>query len=544
MPDDPNPNPEVPEQTSFPFNQPAPLSNAPIIPEWVKQKTETCAEPNCGNKIDPANTFRDPHTNKQYCVAHEKECENCSTHHYIGEMIEKDRYWYDRDCYAELFAKCPNCKEVVLTEDIYPPTRNNRWQMKNGGCKECSFICNGCQRVADKDYATFQGGDNYCEDCYHELFTNCEECGDTITREEGHYVDDVGEFCQTCYKDKFVKCQGCNTIIERSSANEIVDDYYCDECYQKPGPEAYIGMTETLTNFTYTKKDRYLNLLDKLLPISSKNLKSKHPTIAAGLQDLISFARGGMLTAETVQSYRATLSPEDFPVAYTVWDGAQRSIDEMPNELRQQMEDKPQLVINILASSQMLATLKNNPAMYSLFDQINSLSRESGHPYIKDQIGWARIEIASDKSYMLVDEIQSDHSNAANRLRNDDSLEITKIRKTLRTKYNLDQESFNKLLNEYGSLMKDFPNIATQAVNRFAKNNAIKKIFWHTYESGKKLKDNEPPRSLYEKVPKENFFLPSQEKPFGLNGEFLEKEARQINRMYKLARRMFWKYCC
>ena len=36
---------------------------------------------------------------------------------------------------------------------------------------------------------------------------------------------------------------------------------------------------------------------------------------------------------------------------------------------------------------------------------------------VLDQMGWARLELDPDKEYILVDEIQSDHSGAVNLIR-------------------------------------------------------------------------------------------------------------------------------
>jgi len=51
------------------------------------------------------------------------------------------------------------------------------------------------------------------------------------------------------------------------------------------------------------------------------------------------------------------------------------------------------------------------------------------------------------------------------------------------------------------------------------------------------LKNNEPPKSLYEKTPKENFYLPTKDKPFGLEEEFFEREAKKTILLYKMAAR-------
>lgn len=137
--------------------------------------------------------------------------------------------------------------------------------------------------------------------------------------------------------------------------------------------------------------------------------------------------------------------------------------------------------------------------------------------------------------YILVDEIQSDHLNSAHTLKTSMTSEAHKVAATIKANFNLNDEQFKNVLNEYYNLLKDFPQIANQAITKFAKENGFKKIFWHTYESGKELKNNEPPKSLYTKLPKEHFYNETENRPFNLPGKFFEREAR-VNNWKRLAK--------
>lgn len=552
MTDELPPENQAPESpTSVP--QPAPQQPvAPAIPAWVAARTDSCeynyGAEKCPNKIDPNNpAFVDPTNGGKYCGAHSRECDNCSQQALSFKMtpFKEDSYYsnteyYCENCYPEVFRECPNCKETVHKSQLLPPTRRNTYSMKKGGCKQCADTCYSCDRIIDKEDGNYiYQGDSYCEDCYSENFSYCEECNESYPRDDTRYVENVGDICDHCYNNKFTECSECEKVIEKDDAYDLGDDVFCEECYSEKGPEEWAEYTHQFKGFSYTKKDRYLNILSKMLPITVKDLKSKQPSLANGLSDLISFSKGKPITQEMVQAFRASQKPEEFPVKYTVWDGVQRSID----TLEQSPTDKPQLAINVLASTEMLNKLKSNPALYDLFDSINTISKKSTHPYVKDQIGWIRVEIDPNNEYLLVDEIQSDHSNAGYRLKHtQNDHEINKVRSALKHKYRLSDEDLNKLLEEYVSVLKDFPNIANQAVVKFANQNGIKRIFWHTYDSGMKLKDNSPPKSLYDKTPKENFFMPSPNKPFGLEGEFFEKEAQRADGLYKLARKLYVKW--
>lgn len=505
-----------------------------------------CPIKGCGEVVETNWDNIDADNGLRYCQGHIVKCYECKENHNTDNIKYHGNYDYCEDCFNDNFMMCPNCEEVIDNKDYLKPTpRNrNRNSMVNGGCTECCEKCASCGKVIDKeDNPYYFNGDNYCEDCYCDKFGNCEACSEVYAQDELIYIEDAGSFCDSCYNEKFVKCEKCSETIELNDAVKLNDsEYYCEKCYEPIAKEHYNEYTENFNTLDYTKKDRFLNLLNKLLPIQVKDLKTKHPTIANGLTDLIAFSGGKLLTNEVVDNYRKTLLPEKFEAKYTLWDSdLQRSISNLQNV--DESLKKPQLVINVLASSEMLNKMNAEPAFYDLFGKINDLSRQSGHPYVKNQIGWARVELDPNKEYILVDEIQSDHSNAVFKIqKNRYQEDIAKIRSALIKKYNLTDEGLNKLLDEYSDLLKDFPNIASQAVSKFAQANNFKKIYWHTYESGRKLKDNKPPKSLYTGVPKENFFTPSQDKPFGLEGEFLEREANKTYKMIKLASKLYLKY--
>ena len=636
-----------------------------------------CQYPACQNKLDPIDfvkTIRDPKTNRFYCREHTAPCSRCEQV-FFKEKLQK----FDNGdlicelCYQELFMDCPHCHETIPKEDFLRPNGNEHGRMRNGGCTECAVECSSCERIIDKEVALPEDGDMYCEDCYSETFATCDECNSTIGRDDAEYANDH-TYCDHCYNELYTACEECSDTIRQDDAFEMNGSTYCQDCYDKLGPEQYAKYTQRFNQFDYTKKDRYLHQLFKILhneqEISIRDLKTKHPSIAAGLSELMAFAKGKPLTVLLVKKYRDNLNPEEFPIDYTVWSGIQRSIE----TIGKGAIEKPQLVMNILASQEMLIKLKSNRSLYDLFNSINEVSKQSTHPFVKDQIGWARLELNAGAGYLLVDEIQCDHSNASfelkqanskiwadinaittnladrflankddcislmfaegfdpdiqkegrdlyERYRSDNEFigsgnedpgqpsyyslkdhfqkkhnltdvatreltkvvpalhkrligsksnifpiikkereriktqysiddeklnsilltntpeEIERLRAALKSKYSLDDESLNKLLEQYSNILKDFPNIAAQAITRFAAINQIKKIYWHTFEGGKKLKDNEPPRSLYDKVPKENFFHPTTDKPFGLNADFLEKEAK-IKLFFKQANKL------
>jgi hypothetical protein len=510
-------------------------------------------------------------------------CETCYNEHYTrcsecGNTINNNYAKYVEDvgyvckrCFHNNFTRCQECGDIIHIADAY--------EVEDIGtiCDSCFHnnftACNSCGHIIHIDDARWVENENveyFCEDCYNEKYTTCYKCDKTIEKdtayedEDGNYVCDEcaiiecpichkrvkvidstkvddKSVCNDCLAEYYVRCTICDKPIEKGT--EVIDSesgaVFCETCFkyeqEKIGIyKLFIRNEKTFDGFTYTKKDRLLSQLIKYLPISVKDLKSKHPDLANGLQDLISFAKGKTLTKNIVSDYRNMMEPEFFQVSYSRWNN--------PVQRSRQNINYPQMVMHIIASPEMLSKLQTNTFIFDLFTKINEISKMSGHPMVKNQIGWARLEPDLDGYYILVDEIQSDHANAIHKLKTERNADMQRIKDGLQKKYDLNDQDFNKMLDEYSKLLKDFPNIANQAILGFAKRNGFKKIYWHTYEGSKKLKYHDPPKSLYDKVPKENFFLPSTEKPFGLDAKFMEREARRTDKITKVARKLYLKH--
>lgn len=492
-----------------------------------QQEFKFCNYPGCQQPANP--NFHDEKHGGLYCVSHCFRCDECGTLHgkqeetvlEFGGYREKKKYC--KDCFDKnTMTQCPNCLRVIDKEEFLPPQKANSYTMKKGGCTNCASNCSACDKVIDNDDRRCQDDECYCEECFSENYSYCEECNNFVPIDDMVYIEnhDTG-MCSSCYKENYTKCYECDEEIEKSDATEDeYENYYCDKCAPLVKIREHKEHTDKFPSFTYTPKDRYLNQLQKLLPISVKKLKLEHASLAAGLNDLIAFSKGKDLNEKIVSKYRESLHPEEFPVIYQTWDGMQRSID----NLNSKPTKKDQLVLIVDIGKKLDIT--DNTPLLMLFRKINEVSKQSSHPSTPDMMGWARLEIDPNGEYILVDEIQSDHLGAIHSLKNDLSDDVVKIRETIKNNYQLSDEQFKVVLNDYYNLVKDFPQIANQAITKFAKENGFKKIYWHTYESGKELKKNEPPKSLYTKLPKEHFYNETEKGPFNLPGKFFEREAR------------------
>ena len=442
---------ELSIKTNFNENQTT-FADLPNIPESTRQQFKTgpikCSVLGCPNTIDPteSNFGYNPHTNKPICLDHFKSCENCGKAVYENDIYIHNSDLYCEKCYNELFAMCPNCEEIVDVDDLLlPHARSNQRYMKEGGCTKCCKKCENCDKIVDNTDVKEFDSNFYCEDCFNDHFFYCEKCGNVDYKDESYYVEDVGELCKTCFSKNYVHCENCSKIIENEYAIQHDGQYYCSECADEQfGISPYSEYTENFDKFTYTKKDKFLRVLLKLLPISSPELKAKNPSVADGLKDLISMSKGQTITLDMVKKYREFLNPEELPVEYTTWDDCQRSINQL--SISNQPTQNAQLVMNILASPTMLNKLKSKPNLYDLFDKVNTLSEKSGHPYIQDQLGWARLELDPNKEFILVDEIQCDHSNACYQIKSLQSYnQIEELKKTIQDRLSLDPNDEKEL---------------------------------------------------------------------------------------------------
>lgn len=450
------------------------------------------------------------------------QCKICGKIDYNNELTDERGHKICEDCWEEAYFECPQCKEVKPLESLMEEKRRKNSLNQEDldyGCTDCMADCENsrCPIVNLKE-KMLEGPDNnyYCEDCFSESFTTCEECNQTLWSEDAHYGGD-GSYCEQCYNEKFGNCHECGETFPRNELKEDESDgyEYCEDCFK--GKTALPPEYESLVNVPvrFNKHTRALTQLKKLLPISVKELKTKNMALANSLKDLIIFSKGRDLTPEVVAEFEEGLDTDEYPIEFTTWRSPQQ---------RSVKSKVPQLVLNIIASPEVLDEMRRDGS-YNLFEKINETSKESGHPMVEDQLGWARVELHPSEKYLLIDEIQADHLNAIDRI-NNENYQGRSYKDHIKSRYDLTEEQWQTICQNLKKHLKDFSDIAIQAVRNFATANGYTKIFYHTYESGKQLKRNAPPKSMYTEVPKKNMFLPSPEKPFGLEGNFLSREAR------------------
>jgi len=167
-----------------------------------------------------------------------------------------------------------------------------------------------------------------------------------------------------------------------------------------------------------------------------------------------------------------------------------------------------------------------------------------GHPvffkekvsYERETLAWSRIDLDFKSGEALIEEIQSDWIRRAAytawvaKSYHKNGYRILK-------RYRVNGE-FGDVISYYDKTLKPYLAIWSEAmlsatIEFIRTEIGINKIYYHSYETGsvlKKIQDNKPPRSLYDKLPRQFCFKKSYYPP-----EFLEQDkyfSRNYRRIY------------
>jgi hypothetical protein len=96
------------------------------------------------------------------------------------------------------------------------------------GCEAC-HECYSCERkITENEMYHAPNGENYCADCYYEVWSDCEHCGETHYREDMSYIDGTGEVCERCIDRHYSYCGRCYEYYANDEIIVIEGEYeYC-----------------------------------------------------------------------------------------------------------------------------------------------------------------------------------------------------------------------------------------------------------------------------------------------------------------------------
>jgi len=105
----------------------------------------------------------------------------------------------------------------------------------NARCESChneaTFSCSGCwETYMDQTSCYSEITDNtYCESCYRDTFTTCDDCSTELERENVVSDDDGNERCTDCHAEAYPDCDHCGTETE---ASELDETGLCPSCVE------------------------------------------------------------------------------------------------------------------------------------------------------------------------------------------------------------------------------------------------------------------------------------------------------------------------
>lgn len=141
-------------------------------------------------------------------------------------------------------------------------------------CKNCGDICANCREFIDLTvrYPDVKEHDNekYHEDCFHELFGFCEDCGDFYDLDklspapEPFNNRDRNLYCEYHFKQHYAQCNECDTWINAEDVNE---DGTCNDCYleQSDNEVSYEFQSEVNSHLRSIQNDRFFPLDEKVI---------------------------------------------------------------------------------------------------------------------------------------------------------------------------------------------------------------------------------------------------------------------------------------
>jgi hypothetical protein len=225
------------------------------------------------------------------------------------------------------------------------------------------------------------------------------------------------------------------------------------------------------------------------------------------------------VTEKDVATFERSLGKDTYEIAFQGWAGIQRS----------RKKDLFQWVALVQFGPKLE---KEISALYGgkyLLDAYNRYNQDQdSHPTGYHTLGWIRFDFDPTESWLLVDEIQSDWYNFC--VNNDEGREA--IVKGLKKEDKEDKEKVDEVCKKLSKAIDHvWPDVAVHAITSISKTNEVKKIYWHTFEGGLKLKGigstgKQPPKSAYTSVPKKHFFKVTPDNPVKLPADFYVREAK------------------
>jgi hypothetical protein len=127
---------------------------------------------------------------------------------------------------------CDECGERLNEDYVFwgPDDISFCERCYNNICTEC----NECSHVIYTEDAIKTRNGFVCEYCFNEYYFECEDCGEVLLKEDGVYVENANiHICQNCFKEntqEYYKCDKCFCVFEKDGKEIYIeedDKYFC-----------------------------------------------------------------------------------------------------------------------------------------------------------------------------------------------------------------------------------------------------------------------------------------------------------------------------
>ena len=159
-----------------------------------------------------------------------KKCFHCSKNisdHYTTYSIVSGLGEGHSICQACMFLDV-----FDLFEDDTVEYNNRELQMSKS--EDDRMPCHRCEEHFDIDEMREQNDKLYCEDCYVDLFSECEHCDSIVDSSDIYSVNnDRSNVCTDCLHDRYTYVECCSVYVPNEYAHYVrtYDHYECDNCY-------------------------------------------------------------------------------------------------------------------------------------------------------------------------------------------------------------------------------------------------------------------------------------------------------------------------
>jgi len=166
------------------------------------------------------------------------------------------------------------------------------------------------------------------------------------------------------------------------------------------------------------------------------------------------------------------------------------------------------------------------------------MSRHKKHHRFRETLAWARIDLDFDTNEALIEEIQTDWlrevADLYKELKEDEDKDAVSDYWGIDAPVERVKQYCEYIMREYQPIWDEA--MLSASIDFIVNELGIQHVYYHSHETGKKVKNCTPPRSLYTQLPKKFCFQKTEQAP-----QFLQRD-RRFKRLIKKVEQPKWHY--